>query len=407
MEDVIYHPYSNALGMESGEKRLETSRRNEENRLPGVRSHRDRGMITPCLEFYVIIGIAAGKQTAETEAYTATDKYRETTNIPTASNSCCCGGCRNHSFVPKGKEQSIANRAHQPLPLYTGCKRRRLECRRSLRFAPYPEYCASTVMFKQGYPSVDESTTAASPVQPPAFHLQFNGQPVGFSAFTPDYYQQFPYTFSSSTPPTYSWANTNSTNIMKFTGSSNPVPLDTTTYHASNFGSVPKRKIDLDAELPQPPKMRITEEKVSASLRDMHISNVYKPHNYCLTMDTSEMDTLEETPSLNFSNTKEIIKTEPQNTIVMCEELRKLNNFNSIIPQPLLNVERPNNTVAIWKPQPVVELVRSYSNFKDPESTVIITEITEEEENEILNQDKMLIEENESNIAFEDDGMEL
>jgi len=31
-------------------------------------------------------------------------------------------------------------------------------------------------------------------------------------------------------------------------------------------------------------------------------------------------------------------KTEAQTTLVMCEELRKLNKIDSIIPQPLLNM---------------------------------------------------------------------
>jgi hypothetical protein len=36
--------------------------------------------------------------------------------------------------------------------------------------------------------------------------------------------------------------------------------------------------------------MRITEEKVSASLRDMHISNEFKTHNYCVNSNVSDMD---------------------------------------------------------------------------------------------------------------------
>jgi len=36
--------------------------------------------------------------------------------------------------------------------------------------------------------------------------------------------------------------------------------------------------------------MRITEEKVSASLRDMHISSEFKPHNCCVSSAISEMD---------------------------------------------------------------------------------------------------------------------
>jgi len=37
-------------------------------------------------------------------------------------------------------------------------------------------------------------------------------------------------------------------------------------------------------------------------------------------------------------NTNETTKTEAQTTLVMCEELRKLNKIDSIIPQPLLNM---------------------------------------------------------------------
>lgn len=41
--------------------------------------------------------------------------------------------------------------------------------------------------------------------------------------------------------------------------------------------------------------------------------------------------------------------------------------------------ERPNNAVAIWKPQPIIELVRSLRNSQ-PKSSVVITEITDDEE---------------------------
>lgn len=55
--------------------------------------------------------------------------------------------------------------------------------------------------------------------------------------------------------------------------------------------------------------------------------------------------------------------------------------------------ERPTKAVVLWKPKPVVEVVRSYSNYNAPESTVVITEITDEEENMINNEDEMFIEE--------------
>lgn len=44
-------------------------------------------------------------------------------------------------------------------------------------------------------------------------------------------------------------------------------------------------------------------------------------------------------PSLtDIINTSETTKSEAQTTLIMCEELRKLNKIDSIIPQPLLNV---------------------------------------------------------------------
>lgn len=190
---------------------------------------------------------------------------------------------------------------------------------------------------------------------------------------------------------------------MKFTGLSNPQPLDTSAYRPSNFGTVPKRKIDLDADPPQPLKMLITEEKVSASLRDMHISNEFTSHNHCFNNNISNIDTMENQNMMNIINTNEPTKTEAQTTLVMCEELRKLNKIDSIIPQPLLNIERPTNALVLWKPQTKIEFI-PYSNYQKPNSTVIITEITDDEEIE-SNQEEMLIEDDNC-VAFEDE-MEL
>ncbi|XP_025425897.1 uncharacterized protein LOC112694592 [Sipha flava] len=272
-------------------------------------------------------------------------------------------------------------------------------------------------MFKWGYPLPDggvagrgtnttttSSTMLPGSIVPPPPPPQMNHHSTSFTTFTPSDFQQFPYTFSSVSPPTYSWANTNSTDVMKFTGTSNPLPLDTSSYRPCNFGSVPKRKIDLDAELPQPPKMRITEEKVSASLRDMHISNEFKTHNYCVNSNVSDMDTIENNSSAMNIVPIETTKTEAQTTLVMCEELRKLNKIDSIVPQPFLSVERPTKAVVLWKPKPIVEVIRSYSDYNTPKSTVVITEITDEEA--INNEDEMFVEED-NTIPIDDDEMEL
>jgi len=49
------------------------------------------------------------------------------------------------------------------------------------------------------------------------------------------------------------------------------------------------------------------------------------------------LQTMENLNLMNI-NTNETTKTEAQTTLVMCEELRKLNKIDSIIPQPLLNM---------------------------------------------------------------------
>lgn len=126
--------------------------------------------------------------------------------------------------------------APHPVPQQDAYRRR---CRHPCRFAPYWSPLSKSPvdkapMFKQGFPSgigrmTDADQTAPSvPLPPPppaatlpsAFNLQFNHQsPSGFSSFASEhhnyYHHQFPYTFLSASPPTYSWANTNSTDIMK------------------------------------------------------------------------------------------------------------------------------------------------------------------------------------------------
>lgn len=47
----------------------------------------------------------------------------------------------------------------------------------------------------------------------------------------------------------------------------------------------------------------------------------------------------------------------------------------------------------VWKPKPVIELVRSFNDYsEEPESTVVITEITDDEEKELNNDDEMFVE---------------
>lgn len=109
------------------------------------------------------------------------------------------------------RREKRATRSHRPW------------CR---RFVPCPKARLRAVMFSRGPcpPSggvVNHRAEPAASVVPPPTQApnpfgmqQFNGQPV-YSPFTPTDCNQLSYTFSSATPPMYSWANTNSTDIMK------------------------------------------------------------------------------------------------------------------------------------------------------------------------------------------------
>jgi hypothetical protein len=115
--------------------------------------------------------------------------------------------------------------------LRVSCGRRRRH-HSSCRFAPYPGAGGQTTdvtMFKWGYPLPDggvagrgtnttttSSTMLPGSIVPPPPPPQMNHHSTSFTTFTPSDFQQFPYTFSSVSPPTYSWANTNSTDVMKY-----------------------------------------------------------------------------------------------------------------------------------------------------------------------------------------------
>lgn len=68
-------------------------------------------------------------------------------------------------------------------------------------------------------------------------------------------------------------------------------------------------------------------------------------------------------------------------------------NYNTKKTDVLWFRGRPTNAVVVWKPKPVIELVRSFTNYvEEPKSTVVITEITDDEEKEPDNDDEMFVE---------------
>ncbi|CAH0385488.1 unnamed protein product [Bemisia tabaci] len=154
-----------------------------------------------------------------------------------------------------------------------------------------------------------------------------------------------------------------------------------------------KRKTNIEPEIPA--KIHVTDEKMAAHMSEMHISSNYTSHetpvqpNFsCSNFETKQFN--DKLTSLISSDDKEDIKIP---SIKLCEELRKLSK-TPILPEPLLQVEKPCRALVLWKPPPgVVEsniatIASSYTTNNNcsvvtyqtsPTSTVTITELTDED----------------------------
>lgn len=146
-------------------------------------------------------------------------------------------------------------------------------------------------------------------------------------------------------PPTHMlWGNpaAHEPSIVRFTAE----PLDKpgpSGLNVSPFGQC-KRKIDPEMPMPMP-KQLITEEKMAAHMRQLHISNSYTSH------DEPVMGTMPAKP-LAASDSAPSVTSEQQSykRLVMCEELRQLQHEPILPPSLLSRMPRPSMALVLWNP---------------------------------------------------------
>ncbi|KAK7870759.1 hypothetical protein R5R35_009905 [Gryllus longicercus] len=145
-------------------------------------------------------------------------------------------------------------------------------------------------------------------------------------------------------PPTHMpWGNpaAHQPSIVRFTAE----PLDKpgpSGLSASPFGQC-KRKIDAEMALP-PTKQLITEEKMAAHMRQLHISNSYTSH------EESVIGTMASKSESSIVAPTIPAEEQAYKRLVLCEELRQLQS-EPLLPQCLLtSVQRPSMALVLWQP---------------------------------------------------------
>ncbi|XP_065201406.1 myb-like protein Z [Planococcus citri] len=193
------------------------------------------------------------------------------------------------------------------------------------------------------------------------------------------YYNVFPEVPSTKT----SWTFPNgcvTSNIVRFTGSPAPTYPVGSVFNFSpkqNTSFPTKRKSLVPENEEQPNKIFITEEKMAARMSGMHISNDFISHSRPTQNYTeariSEKDMDDELPDCASSK-----NSQPQ--LVICDELKNLSkDIDSIVPEPLIPIEKPTTALVLWRPpMSYLNVVRITPEEKYPQrSSVIITDITD------------------------------
>lgn len=189
------------------------------------------------------------------------------------------------------------------------------------------------------------------------------------------YYNVFPEIPSTMT----SWTFPNgcvTSNVVRFTGTPTPTYPVGSVFNLSQRqnGSLPtKRKSLVPEEEDLPNKKFISEEKMAARMSGMHISNNFVSHNdeNFGQIEANEMDD-ELDESSNGRN------SQPQ--LIICDELKNLNkDIDSIVPEPLIPIEKPTTALVLWRPpMSYLSVVKISPEEKYPQrSSVIITDITD------------------------------
>ncbi|KAG6446879.1 uncharacterized protein LOC115441366 [Manduca sexta] len=133
-----------------------------------------------------------------------------------------------------------------------------------------------------------------------------------------------------------SWGMPSPPQLVQFTAESQELEPKLPVVHC-------KRK-SAEVEPVIPAKQLITEEKMAAHLRGLHISSDYTSHT---SEDMMEV-TMESVPSTSGTYVSEKLKG---HTIVLSEELKKIKD-EPLLPAALIErLEKPSMSLVVWKPR--------------------------------------------------------
>lgn len=131
----------------------------------------------------------------------------------------------------------------------------------------------------------------------------------------------------------------------------------------------------------RPCKQFITEDKMAQHLSGLHLSDDYQSHSINLT-DTSDISSdMEYNVNLTPKELQQRLKNAQR--ITVCEQVRKLNQTDEIIPKVLLDrIESPCKALILWKPPESIQKLIAVFNSSPSTSKAAASEHQEQEEDE-------------------------
>lgn len=137
----------------------------------------------------------------------------------------------------------------------------------------------------------------------------------------------------------------------------------------------------------RPCKQFITEDKMAQHLSGLHLSDDYQSHSINLT-DTSDISSdMEYNVNLTPKELQQRLKNAQR--ITVCEQVRKLNQTDEIIPKVLLDrIESPCKALILWKPPESIQKLIAVFN-SSPSTSKAASENQEQEEVERVREIEM------------------
>ncbi|XP_075218021.1 uncharacterized protein LOC142322835 [Lycorma delicatula] len=189
----------------------------------------------------------------------------------------------------------------------------------------------------------------------------------------------------SQIPPTsmpWGITNENFPQVVRFTGSDNnsTFPFGSPSDRSKSESDLKikswltKRKGFFETEMLPPAKIHITEEHMASQLQSMHISTMYTSHLKEDSFNTvNRNERIRDLGQNNYSDT--FISTSDRSdlvfpSLVMCDELRRLQTPNILPPSLVANLDNPSKALVLWKPPSEILLQNNSESKKDSEKQI-------------------------------------